>query len=283
MISPFTDFHRAYRKLLTDILNRGVEETNERTGVRIKALAGGVAFKLDLGSGRLPVAGNRAYWPRIAAAETAWQFLGTQDPDFVMRHAPKMWSKFVEDGRLQTAYGYRWRDHFGRDQLQMAMSELVVNPTNRQLYISAWDPSYDGLGMTGPKNIPCPVGFSLNALDGKLHCSMFLRSSDVFVGLPYDVMSYALTLDAIAAECDLVPGTLHVTMAHAHIYEPHFDDLEECISGEHSSWVRDVEPQLPAWTVDAITKHPDEYVAHMTTLHRRVNRSTWNPKPELVA
>lgn len=275
-------FNDAYRDLLSDLLSHGVTETNERTGVEIKMLAGGASFKVALD--RLPVAGNRRYWPRVAAAETAWQFMGTQDPAFIMEQAPKIWGKFVEDGRLRTAYGYRWRKHFDRDQLALAMHELVEHPTNRQLYISAWDPATDGLGASDqPKNIPCPVGFSLTRVEDELHCSMFLRSSDVFVGLPYDVMCYALTVGAIAASTGLTPGTLHVTLAHAHIYEPHFEAVEACIHGPHCDWTHGVEPVLPDWTVDMIVKAPGLYVGKVAQLAKQVDNSDWNPMPELVA
>lgn len=275
--------HEAYEDLLMDLYHEGCEEVNHRTGVNITMLRGGHSFKVELD--RLPVPGNRRYWPRAAAAETAWQFMGTKDPTFILKHAPKMWSKFVEDGELKTAYGHRWREHFGRDQLDLAMGELMNNPTNRQLYLSAWDPATDGLGAPSlPKNIPCPVGFSLNSVGTKLHCSMFLRSSDVFMGLPYDVMGYALTVDAIAASCGLRPGTLHVTMAHPHYYEPHKKYVHDCLhNGRHKTWTTGVEPQLPAWTVDEILRDPEFYVNYVGRLASRVNRNNWNPAPELVA
>lgn len=273
-----TSFRETYRSLLSE-LKHGLEEVNERTGVRIKMLGGGYSFKLDLSDGRLPVAGNRRYFPRVAAAETAWQFMGTQDPAWILSKAPKIWQDFVEDGKLKTAYGYRWRSHFGRDQLELAMEELQTNPTNRQLYISAWDPASDGLGGPQPKNIPCPVGFSLTRTGSRLHCSVFIRSSDVFVGLPYDVMGYALTVDAVAASCGLAPGTLHVTLAHPHIYQPHFEYLDHSLGS--MPWVS-AEPHLPAWTVEDIVAVPDGYLAHVQRLANRVPWNDWNPLPEVI-
>jgi thymidylate synthase len=270
-------WHQEYRSLLSR-LHHGTEEVNARTRVRIKMLEGGHSFKLDLRDGRLPVAGNRRYFPRVAAAEAAWQFMGTKDPAFIVDKAPRLWEKFVEDGELKTAYGYRWRRHFGRDQLAMAMYELVHNPTNRQLYISAWDPATDGLGGPQPKNIPCPVGFSLTRVDYHLHCSVFIRSSDVFVGLPYDVMCYAMTVDAVAAQCALAPGTLHVTLAHPHVYEPHFDLVRRSLDAE---WLS-AEPNLPGYTVDMITSDPDAYLAQVKRLSARVPWMDWNPYPDLV-
>lgn len=274
-----SSFHEEYRKLLALLHNSTLEETNSRTGVKIRMLEGGYSFKIGFYDCKIPVGGNRKYFPHIAAAEVAWQFLGTQNPSFIIAKAPKIWVKFVRNGKLETAYGYRWRHHFGRDQIKMAIHELKHNPTNRQLYVSAWDPAKDGLGAIGqPPNIPCPVGFSLTCVDKELHCSMFLRSSDVFVGLPYDIMGYALLVDSIAASCDLIPGTLHVTLAHAHVYEPHFEALEHSL---HNEWLS-AEPALPAWSVQEIEEDPDGYVEKVKRLAGRVPWTEWNPMPEVI-
>ncbi len=273
--------HEAYRGLLTELHYFGLHEVNARTGVGITMLAGAHSFKLPLLGGKLPVAGNRRYWPRVAAAETAWQFMGTQSPDWILEKAPKIWSDFVEDGKLETAYGYRWRKHFGRDQLALAVDELRHNPTNRQLYVSAWDPAADGLGGPQPKNVPCPVGFGLTRTGDHLHLAVVIRSSDVFVGLPYDVMGYALTADAIAATVGCTPGTLHVTLIHPHYYDPHAGFVTECVN-VGNEWTSDVEPALPGWTVGMIERGPDEYVDHVSRLSDRVAHSAWSPMPELI-
>lgn len=274
-------FRDAYRALLSEIYSHGVWETNGRTGVKVKMLRGGHSFKLGLSDG-LPVAGNRRYWPHVAAAEVAWQFMGTRDPAFVLKHAPKLWSKFVEDGELKAAYGYRWREHFGRDQLALALEALRRDPSNRQVYLSAWDPGADGLGQPGqPKNIPCPVGFSLTRTGGFVHCSVFIRSSDVFVGLPYDVMAYALTLDAVAASLEARPGTLHVTLAHPHLYAPHLQATEDCLEGERSRWPVHQMP-LPALPVEEVERAPKRYVDHVKRLADRVDWNPWNPAPDVI-
>ncbi len=270
-----SSFREAYHGLLCELQQAG-EEVNARTGVRIKRLDGGHSFKLDLGTGRLPVPGNRATHPRVAAVETAWELTGTQDPTFVLQHAPKIWRDFVEeDGRIECAYGYRWRRHFGRDQIWMAIRALTEDPSNRQVYVSTWDPFADGLGAPDqPKNVPCIAGFSLTRTDDLAHLSVFIRSSDVFVGLPYDVMNYALKLDAFAASLDCRPGTLHVTLAHPHIYEPHFDMLTESLD---RVWTTG-EPNLPGWSAEQIVCDPDGYVEVVKRLAMRVDyKSDWSP------
>ncbi len=276
-----------YRDLLSEIYERGTKETNARTGVEITMLRGAYSFKLDLANRRLPVPGNRLYSPHVAAAETAWQILGTRSAEWILKQAPKIWQDFVEDGYVKAAYGYRWRSHFGRDQLAMAVTQLCENPTNRQLYVSAWDPSCDGLGAPDqPKNLPCPVGFSLTGTErgDEVHCSVFIRSSDVFVGLPYDVMGYALTLDAVAASCGLKPGTLHVTLAHPHYYEPHYEAVMACLVGDHLVWGNDAFAQdLPRWSIDRIWNNPEMYVDQVREDSKHASlHNEWNPKPKVV-
>lgn len=292
-----TTFGFAYRNMFNELLENPLVEVNARTGVQIKMLEGAHAFKLDLRNGKLPVAGNRRYYPRVSAAEVAWQFMGTKDPEFILSKAPKLWSKFVEDGELKTAYGYRWRHHFGRDQLALAIKELRDNPTNRQLWVQAWDPAADGLGGPQPKNIPCPIGFSISRINDDIHMSVFIRSSDMFVGLPYDVMAYALTLDAIAASVGCRPATLHFTMHHPHLYEPHWNAARACTyaNWDHdewrekkefaeatTSWLKECEPNLPGWTVGQIEKDPDGYCLLVGNLAKRVEQHKWDPVPAVI-
>lgn len=276
-------FLNQYQSLLHRFVhgNDSYTEVNKRTGVKIQALKGSVFINLDLNTGKLPIPGNRKFYPRVAAAELAWQLQGTKSADLIMKYAPKMWGKFVDrDGEVEAAYGYRWSKHFGRDQLQCAIDALREDSTNRQIYISAWDPAWDGLGYSGPSNIPCPVGFSLNIVDRHLNCAVFLRSSDVFVGLPYDVMCYALLVDAIAAELSVTPGMLSLTLAHAHVYEPHFAAMRESVDPGHK-WTNS-EPSLPAFTVTEIQQDPDAYIRHMTKNAEGVSVHAWDPKPEVV-
>ncbi len=272
--------NEAYNELLRELHYRGLNEVNARTGVGITMLRGGHSFKLALGW--LPVPGNRRYYPRVAAAEVAWQLMGTQDPEFIMAKAPKIWGDFVKHGKLETAYGYRWRRHFGRDQLGLAVDELRHNPTNRQLYVSAWDPATDGLGGPQPKNVPCPVGFGLTRTADWLHCSVVIRSSDVFVGLPYDIMGYALLTDAVAASVGCEPGTLHVTLIHPHYYDTHEKFVELSVNSDHSIWYAGDKPELPGWSVEQIEAEPDQYVEHVKQLSMECGYKEWDPKPELV-
>lgn len=269
----------------------GETETNERTGVKVKVGRGGTSFRVDLADGLLPTIGFRKTFPKSAAAEIAWYLQGVQDATFIRKYAP-LWDKFVEplvksedlfngdvmcEG-VRSAYGYRWREHFGRDQIQLAIDTLRKDPTDRRTFVSAWDPAEDGLGAVGQRNVPCPTSFTFSILNGELHSSFFLRSSDVFVGLPYDVMGHALLMDAVAQELRVRPGVMHVTLAHAHLYESHWQMTAEALSQEP------VVPrlQLPGWTVSQIVRDPDDYVVRIAEEAKQLTWPIYNPKPEVI-
>lgn len=248
-------FGEAYSTLLNDLLWDGAQSLNTRTKTKVSTHGGAYSFSVSMKKLQLP--GNRAFFPKIAAAELGWMLQGTKDPSFVMQHAPKLWGKFIEDGELKAAYGYRWRHQFGRDQLRWAVDTLKADPSNRQCWVQAWDPAADGCGYPNqPKNIPCPIGFSLNVIGDKLYMALFIRSSDAYVGLPYDVMVYSILGNLIARQLDVEPGELHVTLANVHIYEPHWamahDDFAHIWKPE--------ELDMPKLTLDWVSHHPEVLV-----------------------
>lgn len=177
-----------------------------------------------------------------------------------------------------SAYGYRWRNHFGRDQIRLAIEALREDPTDRRVLVSAWDPMEDGLGATGQKNVPCPASFTFSTQGKELHSSLFLRSSDVFVGLPYDVMGHALLMDAMAHELRLRPGIMQVTLAHAHLYETHWAMTAEMMKQEPV-----VPPMpLPGWSLSQIERAPDDYVCRYAEEAKVLAWPAFNPKPMVV-
>jgi len=277
----YQEFHVTYRQLVESIVRGGMMEKNERTGEGIRMLGCPASLMVDMQAGRLPVPGNRKAYPVTAAAEIAWMLSGEKSTAWLRQYC-KIWDKFVEPGtdEVVNAYGYMWRHHFGRDQIQFAVDALRENPTDRQVYITAWDPSRDGLGdMDSPKaNVACPVGFSVNITRGNLNLAVFIRSSDVFVGLPYDVMGYALLLDAFAVTLDKGPGFLHVTLAHPHVYEIHVEDAFKSLE----AGPRVDKPEMPGWSIVQIERDPDGYVAAMKEAADAVRWPEFNPRPEVV-
>ena len=274
-------FSKHYALLVSAIIRNGFLEKNARTGERVKVIPGGRSFQFSIGKDQgemMPFPGNRKIFPYIAAAEVAWYISGSRDVRWLQQHA-KIWNKFVEaDGHtIKNAYGYRWRKAFGRDQLADAVSQLRDNPTSRQILVTAWDPRTDG--TLNEKNVPCPTHFTLNRIDNKLHSALFIRSSDVFVGLPYDVLGHALLMKAISKSvgCDL--GTMHVTMANAHLYEKHL-----AMAAASLMYYADDEESrpLPRWSLEQIERQADTYVESMKRLTLDLKWPNFNPKPEII-
>jgi thymidylate synthase len=278
-------FHDIYKDLVWHIAEHGHRELNERTGEYIR-VGNPTSFTLDLNDGKLPVCGIRKMFPRSAAAEVAWFMQGKQDASFITLYAP-LWDKFTEDDGItvEAAYGHRWRKHFGRDQIGYAVAALKANPSDRRIYISAWDPASDGLGQPG-KNVPCPIGFTLSITNNRLNSTMLIRSSDTFVGLPYDVMGHALLMRAIQCSLtyelgileELELGDMHVTLAHPHFYEVHAEMFDKAISSRSS----DDTFVMPWATVEGIASKPHKYVEAISDLALDMNHPEYHCRPEVV-
>lgn len=275
------DFHGVYRSILWRLLSgHAFEEVNERTGAKIFASRVPIHFNLDLREERLPMCGVRRVYPQTAAAEVAWFLRGDRDVDFIRQYAP-IWDKFVEDDghTVAGAYGYRWREHFDRDQLGDAIAALRANRTDRRIVVMAWDPASDGLGRPS-KNVPCPLGFTLSVVDGLLNSTIVLRSSDVFVGLPYDVMGHALLMKAVATSLQLRGlGVMAVTLAHPHLYGVH----EEMAMAALRAVPSDDSRPMPAWAVEQIEQDPHGYVRAMREAYLGIERPEYSCRPEVVA
>lgn len=270
-----------YRELLRSLLDSEYSEINERTGVLIKTLFGGYSFKLDLSNDRVPVVGSRKLFPRSAAAEIAWFLSGSNDVTWLEKYSG-IWSKFTEDDgkTVSSAYGNRWRSYFGRDQVADAVEALKANSTDRRVYVSAWDPAEDGLGRPS-KNVPCPLGFTLSIAGGALHSTVTLRSSDVFVGLPYDVMGHAMLMQVLATTLDVNVGTMTVTLAHPHLYEPHFEMARTCVDAPLPARFT-LGPRLQPFDLENVERFPDEFVAAYVDEAKECSWPEFSPRPELV-
>lgn len=285
-----SEFRTFYELLLVGLQRRGHREVNTRTGAAIR-VGDPTSFTIDLSDGRLPVCGIRKTYPKSAAAEVAWFLQGRKDVSFIRKYAP-LWDKFVEDDGVTVAgaYGHRWRNHFGRDQVWDAIQTLYENPTDRRVFISAWDPAEDGLGRPS-KNVPCPVGFTLSITADRLNSTLLIRSSDVFVGLPYDVMGHALLMQAVLSSLNVLRlgesvmkrpelrlGKMQVSLAHPHLYEVH----NEMVDGALASRPSDETITMPDWGVKRIVQLPDQYVELVATRAQGPRQPEYSCKPEVV-
>lgn len=276
-------FYWVYQELLESLLEEGVTQHNHRTGHDVFVLPGGASFKLNLRDGVLPVPASRKVWPGTAAAEVAWFVTGSKDIAFLQHRRHKMWDKFVEPGTTTVlgAYGHRMRSAFGRDQLLKAVYALRQDATDRRVYVSIWDPREDGLGAAGQRSVPCPVGFTLSVVDGRLHSSLLIRSSDVFVGLPYDVMGHSILMSILAASVGVRLGSLHVTLGHAHLYDEHLDMARTCVRTNLGTFPELAMPTY--WSLEQVDLDPHKFADDYMSRAKACAWPEFNPIPEIVA
>lgn len=225
-----TEFDLKYQQALKEIMEKGTEEINERTGHKTKALPG-VTFSITAG---FPVLTLRRIPVRIFVAEQIWFLMGSRRPSEFLNNFTKIWDDFTNvDGAVSTAYGYRWRHHFGRDQIAGLVGLLEKQPSSRHGVVITWDPADDGLmsslGGRYKKNVPCPFCFVVNIIGGKLNMHNIVRSNDMILGCPHDVGGFALLQCILAARLGVEVGTYTHTISNAHVYDIHYEVARELI------------------------------------------------------
>jgi len=222
-------FDGIYQQLLTDLMDRGSREVNQRTGHETTALPG-VSFSLDVEKDGFPLLALRKIPTKIFIAEQIWFISGARKPEDFLRDFTRIWDDFTNPGDVVTvAYGYRWRRHFGRDQLGMLVKLLEKDPSSRHGVVVTWDPGNDGLGGASKANVPCPYTFTVNIIGGRLNLMNVVRSNDVILGLPHDVAGFCLLQLILAQRLGVKPGVYTHTIANAHVYDIHYDAAKEMI------------------------------------------------------
>lgn len=207
-----------YLNLLKKCLTEGYIGINNRTKAPVKFLIGERIAIND--SDVLPLMPSRRLFLKTAAAELAWSISGSKKADFIQFYT-KIWEKFTtKENEVESAYGYRWRYHFKRDQLLDCIKALKNDSSTRQAVVMAWDPSEDGLLNIGNKaNVPCPLGFQASIAGNMLHLHVFQRSADLVLGLPYDMLFYSMLNCSLAKSLNVLPGKTIFSITNAHIYE----------------------------------------------------------------
>lgn len=272
------NFGLIYHDILSAVMSHGIVEKNRRTDTHIRMLPEGISFALHLNDNVLPTCGLRKTKPWHAAAEAAWCFMGHDHINWLRQHT-KAWDQFAEpDGRLPQAYGARWKFAFSEtndhgiqcDQVAEAVRRLENDMSDRRVWITSYHPVED-LVKTGQKTVPCPVGFSLSIMDGQLCSSLMIRSSDLYFGLPYDVMRHALVMAAFAATLGVGLGHMRVTLAHPHVYRPQWPNVISMLGNV----VKIPYIVMPNWKIDHIVKSPNEYVALVSNRCNIVPAEYW--------
>ncbi len=220
-------FDQQFLDSLRVIMNKGNEVFSHRTGLSTRAMPG-MVFSCDAEDG-FPVLSLRKIPIRIFVAEIVWFLMGSNRPDDFISQYTKIWQDFThEDGTVPAAYGYRWRKHFGRDQLGLLIKHLEEEPTSRQGVVIYWDAADDSLGSPNKKlNVPCPYTFTANIMGDRLNLTVMARSTDMMLGLPHDVAGHALLQYVLAQRLNVKPGKLTFLSSHLHIYSNHYDQAQE--------------------------------------------------------
>lgn len=210
-------------------MEKGIEEANTRTGMKVKALPG-ITLQCDLEE-EFPLLLARQIRVENFVAEMMWFLSGSKDTNDFLREHTKIWDAFTEEnGQIETAYGYRWRHLFGRDQIMELVELLKKDPSSRQGVVVTWDPSDDGLLGRPKKNVPCPYTFTVNIIGGRLHLHNIIRSNDMILGLPTDAAGFGFLMLLLAQELGVKPGIYTHSISNAHIYENHYEAAEEMVN-----------------------------------------------------
>ncbi len=222
-------FDATYKDLLSTIYTTGVAEKNKRTGHEVKALPG-VHFSIDIERDGFPILTLRKIPIKMFIAEQIWFISGSRKPGDFLRDFTKIWDSFTNPADVLTvAYGYRWRKHFGRDQLGMLVKHLKEDNTSRHGVVVTWDPSSDGLGGTTRKNVPCPFTFTVNIIGGRLNLHNIVRSNDMVLGFPSDVAGFALLQMFLAQKLQVRTGVYSHSISNAHVYDNQYSAVEEML------------------------------------------------------
>lgn len=240
-----------YERLLRVIMETG-EDVNDRTGTGTRSIFGH-QMRFNLQDGFPAVTTKKLAWKAVVG-ELLWFLEGSTDERRLaeltyskdrseLEDKNTIWTANADSqgkalgyssGHLGPVYGFQWRNfdgaihngvpHLrGTDQIKWLINEIKTNPDSRRLILSAWNPNQINR-MALP---PCHVMAQFRVYSGKLSCQMYQRSADVFLGVPFNIASYALLTHIIARECGLDVGTLVHTLGDAHIYNNHFDQVNE--------------------------------------------------------
>lgn len=218
-----------YLDLLARVLDSGVDR-DDRTGTGTRAVFGH-QMRFDLAAG-FPLLTTKKLHIRSIIHELLWFVSGDTNIRYLQDNGVSIWDEWAdENGDLGPVYGKQWR-HWqtpdGReiDQLAELISMIKTNPESRRLMLTAWNPA-DVPHMALP---PCHCLFQFHVAKGRLSCQLYQRSADIFLGVPFNIASYALLTHMIARICGLKPGEFVHVLGDAHLYSNHFDQAREQLS-----------------------------------------------------
>jgi thymidylate synthase len=216
---------RAYLDLIQRVLDEGVVKT-DRTGTGTKSIFGH-QMRFDLQDG-FPLVTTKKLHLRSIIHELLWFLQGDTNIAYLRENKVRIWDEWAdENGNLGPVYGYQWRSWPAPtgekiDQISRVVEQIRTTPDSRRLIVSAWNVA-DIENMALP---PCHTFFQFYVANGKLSCQLYQRSADIFLGVPFNIASYALLTMMMAQVCDLEPGDFVHTFGDAHIYSNHMDQVK---------------------------------------------------------
>jgi thymidylate synthase len=236
---------KQYHQLLTHILKKGVKK-EDRTGTGTLSVFG-YQMRFDLAEG-FPALTTKKLHLRSIIYELLWFLQGDTNIKYLKNNGVSIWDEWAdENGNLGPVYGKQWRswqatDGQVIDQLSDVVNQIKNNPDSRRLIVSAWNPA----DIPFMKLPPCHALFQFYVAEGKLSCQLYQRSADVFLGVPFNIASYALLTMMIAQVCDLEVGEFIWTGGDTHLYINHLEQVDLQLS-------RDIRP-LPTMQINPDVK-----------------------------
>ena len=220
-----------YQDLMRHVMTHGHNKA-DRTGTGTRSVFG-YQMRFDLAQG-FPLLTTKKLHLRSIIHELLWFLKGDTNIQYLKDNNVSIWDEWAdENGDLGPVYGYQWRswptpDGRHIDQIQTILQQIQHNPDSRRIMVSAWNPALIGQ-MALP---PCHALFQFYVAEGKLSCQLYQRSADIFLGVPFNIASYALLTMMIAQVCGLQYGEFIHTLGDAHIYSNHFAQTELQLSRE---------------------------------------------------
>jgi len=232
---------KQYLDLVKHVLENG-NEKGDRTGTGTKSVFG-YQMRFDLSEG-FPMVTTKKLHLKSIIHELLWFLKGDTNINYLTENGVKIWNSWAdENGDLGPVYGHQWRNWNDDeiDQIKEVIQALKTNPNSRRMLVSAWNPSVLPDTTTSfSENVangkaalpPCHAFFQFYVADGKLSCQLYQRSADIFLGVPFNIASYALLTMMMAQVCGYQAGDFIHTFGDAHIYSNHYEQLELQMSRE---------------------------------------------------
>ncbi len=216
---------QTYLNLIRHVMDKGVDR-GDRTGTGTRAVFG-YQMRFDLADG-FPMLTTKKLHLKSIIHELLWFLAGDTNIKYLKDHGVSIWDDWADaDGNLGPVYGYQWRSWPNPkggsvDQIANLIAQIKKNPSSRRLIVSAWNPAQvDEMALP-----PCHCLFQFHVANGRLSCQLYQRSADIFLGVPFNIASYALLTMMVAQVCDLQPGEFIHTLGDAHLYANHFEQAE---------------------------------------------------------